>query len=90
MSINTALEQLLEVEQKRGEGAYSQDTLCVGIARLGAPDQQIVAGSMQQLLDVDFGPPLHCLIIAGGVCGVPSVSVLPVACLYCLRGFCTA
>eukprot|EP00775_Hariotina_reticulata_P002686 gene2686-2987_t len=32
--------------------------------RLGADDQQIVAGSMQQLLDVDFGPPLHCLVLA--------------------------
>jgi diphthamide biosynthesis methyltransferase len=29
-----ALEQLLEVEQLRGEGAYGPDTLCVGVARL--------------------------------------------------------
>lgn len=67
MTINTALQQLLEIEQKRGEGAYSPETLAVGMSRLGAPDQQMVAGSMQQLLDVDFGPPLHCLIIAGDV-----------------------
>ena len=26
---------------------------------------QIVAGSMQELLDVDFGAPLHSLVIAG-------------------------
>lgn len=68
MTINTALQQLLEIEQKRGEGAYSPETLAVGMSRLGAPDQQMVAGSMQQLLDVDFGPPLHCLIIAGEQC----------------------
>eukprot|EP00879_Flechtneria_rotunda_P005975 GHRR01006283.1.p1 GENE.GHRR01006283.1~~GHRR01006283.1.p1 ORF type:complete len:308 (+),score=74.71 GHRR01006283.1:91-924(+) len=67
MTINTALEQLLEIEQKRGECAYSPNALCVGISRLQADDQQIVVGSMQQLLDVDFGPPLHCLIIAGDV-----------------------
>lgn len=45
--------------------ACGADSLCVGIARLGSPDQKIVAGSMKQLLDVDFGPPLHCLIIVG-------------------------
>jgi diphthine synthase len=67
MTVNTALEQLLEIEDRRQEGAYGRDTLAVGISRLGAPDQQIVAGGMAELLDVDFGPPLHCLIIAGTV-----------------------
>lgn len=65
MTVNTAVQQLLEVEQARGEGAFGPDTLAVGMSRLGSPDQQIVAGSMHQLLDVDFGPPLHCLVIAG-------------------------
>jgi diphthine synthase len=65
MSINTALEQLLEVERSRKEAAYSEDTLIVGMSRLGAPDQQIVAGPMGELLEHDFGPPLHCLVIAG-------------------------
>lgn len=67
MSVNTALQQLLEVEAARGGGAYGPDTLAVGVSRLGAPDQQMVAGSMRELLDVDFGPPLHCLVIAGSV-----------------------
>lgn len=39
--------------------------MCVGIARLGSEDQMIVAGSMKLLLTVDFGAPLHCLVIAG-------------------------
>jgi diphthine synthase len=69
MSINTALQQLLEVESTRQEGAYGPDTTAVGMSRLGSPDQEIVAGSMQQLLEVDFGPPLHCLVIAGGWVG---------------------
>ena len=29
-----AVEQLLEVEERRGEKAYEADTLCVGISRL--------------------------------------------------------
>lgn len=65
MSINTAIEQLLEVEQIRGGSAYTEDTTCVGLARLGSEDQMVVAGSMKQLLMVDFGPPLHCLVIVG-------------------------
>ncbi|XP_078436196.1 tetrapyrrole (Corrin/Porphyrin) Methylase isoform X1 [Wolffia australiana] len=65
MTVNTALSQLLEVEQVRGKQAYSEESKCVGIARLGSIDQVIIAGSMRDLLAVDFGPPLHCLIIVG-------------------------
>ncbi|MEW5302057.1 MAG: hypothetical protein WDW36_004867 [Sanguina aurantia] len=65
MTINTALEQLLEVEARRKEGAYSPETLCIGISRLQADDQMIVAGSMKELVDVDFGRPLHSLLLAG-------------------------
>ncbi|XP_057977512.1 probable diphthine methyl ester synthase [Malania oleifera] len=65
MTISTAIEQLLEVEQRRGESAYNEDTVCVGLARLGSEDQMVVAGSMRQLLVVDFGAPLHCLVIVG-------------------------
>lgn len=45
--------------------AYSEDTMCVGFARLGSEDQKIVAGTMRQLESVDFGAPLHCLVIVG-------------------------
>ncbi|CAG9467082.1 unnamed protein product [Pedinophyceae sp. YPF-701] len=65
MSINTAIEELLEVEDKRGEGVFSRDTLAVGLARVGAADQEIKAGRMQDLLEHDWGQPLHTLVIAG-------------------------
>ncbi|KAJ0739186.1 putative diphthine synthase [Helianthus annuus] len=65
MTIGVAIDQLLEVEQLRGESAYNEDTLCVGFARLGSENQMVVAGSMKQLRTVDFGPPLHCLTIVG-------------------------
>lgn len=65
MSICTAVEQLLEIESMRQENAYSNDTLCIGVARIGSDTQQIVAASMAELLEVDFGEPLHSLIIAG-------------------------
>lgn len=62
-----AVQQLLEVEERRGQKAYGPNTLCVGIARLQADDQKIVAGPMARLADVDFGPPLHCFVVAGNV-----------------------
>ena len=55
------------MEADRKEGAYSGETLCVGISRLQADDQQLVAGPMAELLAEDFGAPLHCLVIAGQV-----------------------
>uniref|UniRef100_A0A7S3QKH8 diphthine methyl ester synthase n=2 Tax=Dunaliella tertiolecta TaxID=3047 RepID=A0A7S3QKH8_DUNTE len=67
MSVNTAVEQLLEVESRRGEGAYGPDTLAIGIARLQADDQLIVAAPMSELKGIDFGAPLHSLVIAGSV-----------------------
>lgn len=52
-------------EQQQRRPAYDSDTLCIGLARVGQPDQQIVAGTMQELLGVDFGRPLHSLVIPG-------------------------
>ncbi|KAM7258855.1 hypothetical protein ACFE04_014596 [Oxalis oulophora] len=65
MSINTAIDQLLEIEEKTRESAYNEDTECVGFARIGSEDQKILAGPMKQLREVDFGAPLHCLVIVG-------------------------
>ncbi|KAH7673877.1 diphthine synthase protein [Dioscorea alata] len=65
MTIHTAINQLLEVEALRKGSAYSEESKCVGIARLGNEDQLIATGSMTDLLDMDFGAPLHCLVIVG-------------------------
>ncbi|KAI9330823.1 tetrapyrrole methylase [Obelidium mucronatum] len=65
MTVNQAVEQLLEVEDKRQEGVYSRNTIGVGMSRVGAPDQRIIAGTLEELLDADFGEPLHSLVIAG-------------------------
>ncbi|XP_036129433.1 diphthine methyl ester synthase isoform X1 [Molossus molossus] len=70
MTVNQAAQQLLEVVQNqraRGEEpAVSEDTLCVGLARVGAEDQKVAAGTLQQMCSVDLGGPLHSLIITGG------------------------
>jgi diphthine synthase len=45
--------------------AYGPETVCVGLARVGRDDERIVSGTMTELLDVDFGGPLHSFVIPG-------------------------
>ncbi|KAI8921268.1 tetrapyrrole methylase [Powellomyces hirtus] len=71
MSINTAVSQLIEVAESRAEAepaavpAYTKHTIAVGLARVGCVDQKIVAGTLEELEHVDFGGPLHSLVLAG-------------------------
>ena len=68
MSVNTAADQLIEAETiEKGGAYYPQTTLCVGMARLGQKDQCIIAGTLEELREEDFGGPLHCLMICGEV-----------------------
>ena len=63
MTVNQCVEQLLEVEEKRQGGVYNENSIGVGLARLGANDQKIVCGTLKELVDVDFGSPLHCFVL---------------------------
>lgn len=65
MSIRIALQQLQKMEETRKEGIITDETLAIGVARLGQQDQKIIAGTLKELADVDFGGPLHSLIIPG-------------------------
>jgi diphthine synthase len=65
MSVNTALKQLLEIEDKRKEKVISTETKVIGCARLGSEKAVIKYGRILKLLDFDFGKELHCLIFPG-------------------------
>lgn len=65
MSISTACEQLLEIEEEQGLGVSPPNALAVGLARVGAEDEKIVAGTLDELKGVDFGGPLHSLVLVG-------------------------
>lgn len=64
MTINQCIDQLLEVEDKRKEKVYTEDSKAFGVARLGQGNQQIVSGTLKELLAIDFGGPLHSLVLA--------------------------
>jgi diphthine methyl ester synthase len=65
MTINQALETLIQLEKQAGYKVFDKHKLLVGVARLGACNGEpiIVAGTVQELLAQDFGPPMHSLII---------------------------
>lgn len=82
MTVNEGLDYLLKVESERGENVISEDSLAVGIARAGSDKPMVRADKIKNLLDEDFGGPLHCLIIPGDlhfmeaeylvrICGAP-------------------
>ncbi|CAB3404581.1 unnamed protein product [Caenorhabditis bovis] len=69
LTCSEAASQLLEIckrRQARGEEcAYDENTMVVGLARVGWNDQKIVYASMKEMVSIDMGPPLHSMIIPG-------------------------
>ncbi|MBW2990069.1 diphthine synthase [Candidatus Woesearchaeota archaeon] len=63
MTIKEAVEYLLKVEDKRREKVFTKQTKCIGVARLGSDKPKIVYDTAEKLLKVDFGEPLHALIV---------------------------
>ncbi|KAL3869833.1 hypothetical protein ACJMK2_042466 [Sinanodonta woodiana] len=70
LTASLAAEQLVEIiKQKREEGEkdieLAEDSLCVGLARVGADTQTLLTCTLEQMTSVDLGPPLHSLVIPG-------------------------
>jgi diphthine synthase len=65
LTINEAIRYLLHIENNRKENVFTEDTVCVGCARIGCKDFKIKIGKAKDLQHEDFGRPLHCLIIPG-------------------------
>ena len=67
MTVQQAAEQVLEISKSRGCTVVTPQTTAVGLARVGTKDQMIVAASLEELATVDFGEPLHSMVICGDV-----------------------
>ncbi|KAI5956383.1 DPH5 [Candida jiufengensis] len=65
MNIQTACKQLIEIENIRNEKAYTENTPCIAVSRLGSPTQKFKAGTLKQLSEYDSGEPLHTLVMLG-------------------------
>ncbi len=65
MTVNESIRQLLECEENKGEGICKPTAWAIGLARVGQETQRIVSGTLEELLAVDFGGPLHSLVLVG-------------------------
>jgi|TARA_Y100000310_G_scaffold284075_1_gene306582 diphthine synthase len=63
LSVTDAIRYLLKVELKRNEKVFTDNTLCIGCAKLGSLDQIIRAGKAKDLLKYIFKGGMHCLIV---------------------------
>lgn len=65
MTANEAMEILLQVEEMRGEGVFTEDTLVVVLARAGALNPTLRAGYVRDMLKEDFGRQPHVMVVPG-------------------------
>ncbi len=67
MTANEAMRILLDMEEKKKVGIFTDDTLIAVVARAGSPDYLVRAGYMREMMNEDFGPPLHTVVLPGNL-----------------------
>ncbi|MGE5188067.1 MAG: diphthine synthase [Betaproteobacteria bacterium] len=65
LTINQALEMLLDVETKKKAGVVTPETAALGIARAGSDHPVVRADFVKNLISYDFGDPPFSLIVPG-------------------------
>ncbi len=65
MTIKQAIDYLLNIESKKRQNVFTENTLVVGCARLGSDKPIVKVGKAKQISEQEFGKPLHCLIVPG-------------------------
>ena len=63
LTIKDAISTLLEINRKRKDKSFTEETFVIGCARLGTETSLIKAGKAKDLLKIDFGAPPFCLIV---------------------------
>ncbi|HDQ15452.1 MAG TPA: diphthine synthase [Bacteroidetes bacterium] len=65
MTANEGLKFLLDMENKVGNSVLSKDTVACVVARAGSKKPIARADKIEKLINLEFGPPLHSLVIPG-------------------------
>jgi len=65
MTANEGLRLLLDMENKVGNNVLSKDTIACVVASAGSKKPIVRADTIEKLIKMDFGPPLHSLVIPG-------------------------
>ena len=62
LTVNEALQILLELEKQKKEQVVTSRTLVVGVSRAGSYEPIVKAGYIEEVINYDFGAPPHTLI----------------------------
>jgi diphthine synthase len=65
ISIPMALKQLLATSERQSDKTIGSGSLVVGVARIESPDMFVKAGTVTEIMHVDFGEPPYTLIFPG-------------------------
>jgi len=65
--IPQALDLLIKAQEQAGLSLINENTLMCGVARAGSIDPIAACGTMAELKEVDWGPPMHTLILPGAL-----------------------
>lgn len=65
MTANEGMKLLLKMEEKHKENIFNEETVICVVARAGSDEPITVAGTVNDLINSDFGPPLHTMVIPG-------------------------
>ena len=67
MTAEEALDFLLKMEDIKKEGLVKKDSIVCVVARAGSEKVFVVADTIERLLKMDFGAPLHSLVFPGSL-----------------------
>lgn len=56
-----------EADPKVSSTELNENSVCIGLARVGSPSQSIIKTTLIEALELDMGPPLHSLVIPGSL-----------------------
>jgi len=65
MTANEGLQILLEINSRREDDTFTPKTLACVVARAGSSDPIALADYAENLLEHDYGPPLHSIVVPG-------------------------
>jgi len=65
MFIKEAIDFLFKIEKDRKKSVFTEDTMCLGCARIGSDDPTIFYGKAKDVMNQDFGKAPYCLVVPG-------------------------
>ncbi len=65
MTATEAIQLLLKMEEQRKQDLIRNDSVIAVVGQAGSDHPMVRAGRVSELLDFNFGPPLHSLVVPG-------------------------